>query len=556
VSRSLTALDIAIACGLALTAVLAVSSGFSVDLGLVSLRLHDWVRPLVGTGLMVAVRVWLGSRSRARAGRLDAPRQLAIVALLAVALASVGYWLVFLTTICGGSDSYGYVSASELIGRGRLIEPQPIAAWLPVASPLDVATPAGYVPAADRSGIAPSYPLGLPALMAIAQAAAGSFGPYLVPPISGVILLLLVWRLATTWYGGGAGWLAAALVAWEALVVTYAKQPMSDVPATMFALLSVWCLVEPARRPLAAGLAAGASFVTRPGGIGLIAVLAALAAWRSESRRRDATRFVIGLAPFVLAQALLQWRLFGSPFTSGYGPVTQLFAGGTILNNLRIYLENVWTIHSMVWFAGLLAACFLRPRFPVVLATFALVVSAIPYVLYFDFDHWETLRFLLPALVLCSIAAAGGLFTLAGRLGGSWVTAVAMVILAVVPAVETERFLRSEGVPHLMASESRYPLVAAHLRDRTAANAVVLAAQHSGSIRHYGHRQTLRWDLLRSEELEPLIATLAERGHPIYLVLEGAEQGRFTEGFATPLRRVRMYPFGQIRNVQIWELTK
>jgi hypothetical protein len=476
------------------------------------------------------------------------------VALLAVALTSIGYWLVFLTTICGGSDSYGYVSASELIRGGRLIEPQPIAAWLPVASPLDVATPAGYVPAADRTGIAPSYPLGLPVLMAVAQTAAGPFGPYLVPPICGAILLLLVWRLATTWYGDRAGWLAAALVAWEALVVTYAKQPMSDVPAAMFAILSVWCLVAPSRRSLAAGLAAGASFVTRPGGIGLIVVLAALAAWPSQSRRRDAIRFVLGLAPFVLAQALLQWRLFGSPFTSGYGPVTQLFAGGTVMNNLRIYLESVWTIHSMVWLAGLLAAGFLRPRFPVVLATVAFVVSAIPYVLYFDFDHWETLRFLLPALVLLSIAAAGGLATLAGRLGGSWVTAVAMVVLAVVPAVQTERFLRREGVPQLRASESRYPLVAAHLRERTPDNAVVLAAQHSGSIRHYGHRLTLRWDLLGSEELEPLINSLAEHGHPVYLVLEGVEQGRFTAGFADSLRRVRMYPFGQIRNIQMWEL--
>src|SRR4030095_7569860 len=116
-------------------------------------------------------------------------------ALAALILSSVGYWLVFLTTICGGSDSYGYVSASELIRSGRLIDPQPIAAWLPVANPLDLATPAGYVPAADHSGIAPSYPLGLPVLMAVAHIAFGSIGPYLVPPLCGAILLLVVWRL-------------------------------------------------------------------------------------------------------------------------------------------------------------------------------------------------------------------------------------------------------------------------------------------------------------------------------------------------------------------------
>jgi Dolichyl-phosphate-mannose-protein mannosyltransferase len=552
--RAISFLDVAIACGLALSAVLAISSGFSLNLGILSVRLHDWVRPLVATLAVLAARVWLRSRPGVPSDATDEPSRLAQVALLAVSLSSIGYWMVFLTTICGGSDSYGYVSASELIRRGQLIEPQPIAAWLPVANPLDVATPAGFVPAADRTGIAPSYPLGLPVLMSIARVAAGSVGPYLVPPICGVILLLVVWRLSAIWYGDRAGWLASALVAWDALVVTYAKQPMSDVPAAMFALVSIWCLVKPSRRPLAAGLAAGASFVTRPGGIGLIAVIAALAAWPRESRRRDATGFMAGLAPFVLLQALIQWRLFGSPLTSGYGPVTQLFAGAAVLSNLRIYLEGIWTTHSVLWFAGLLAACLLRPRLPVVLAGVAFVVSAIPYVLYFEFNHWETLRFLLPALVLFSIAAAGGLAALAGRLGGSWMSAAALVIAALVPAVEAERFLRREGVPQLMASESRYPLVAAHLQERTAANAVVLAAQHSGSIRHYGHRQTLRWDLLRSEELEPLVAALAERGHPVYLVLEGAEQGRFTDGFAAPLRRMHMYPFGQIRNIQIWEL--
>jgi hypothetical protein len=557
VKRAAAVVDVAIACGLALMAVLAVSSGFTLNLLLFSLRLHDWVRPLAVTLALVAARAWWSrSRSRAETTLIDQAWRAGQIALLAVSLSAVGYWLVFLTTICGGSDSYGYVSASELVGHGRLIEPQPIATWLPVENRLDVATPAGYVAAADHTGIAPSYPLGLPVLMAMARLATGSVGPYLVPPICGVVLLFLTWRIATTWYGSQAGWLAAGLVAWNAVVVTYAKQPMSDVPAAMLALLSIWWLVRPSRAPLLAGLAAGASFVTRPGGIGLIAVLAALAAWPRESRRRDAALFLAGLAPFVLAQALLQWRLFGSPLVSGYGPVSGLYAGATIWSNLRIYVHGLWTVHSVVWFAGLLAACFVRPRMPVVLAGTALVVSAVPYVLYFEFAHWETLRFLLPAIVLLTIAAAGGLASMIARLNRPWIRAAALVIVAVVPAAQSERFLRREGVPQLMDAESRYPLVATYLKERTPANAIVLAAQHSGSIRHYGDRLTLRWDLLRSEDLEPLMVAVADRGHPLYVVLEGTEQRRFTEGFASALGRVRMYPFGQIRNIQIWELAR
>jgi hypothetical protein len=158
--------------------------------------------------------------------------------------------------------------------------------------------------------------------------------------------------------------------------------------------------------------------------------------------------------------------------------------------------------------------------------------------------------------VLLSIAAAGGLAALAARLGSDWLTATALALVAAVPAIQTERFLRREGVPQLTLSESRYPLVASHLKERTPGNAIVLAAQHSGSIRHYGDRMTLRWDLLRSEELEPLVAALVEHGHPVYLVLEGTEQQRFTQGFAAPLQRLHMYPFGQIRNIQVWELVR
>ncbi|MGH9199869.1 MAG: ArnT family glycosyltransferase [Vicinamibacterales bacterium] len=556
--RAAAILDVAIACGLALAAVLAVSNGFTLDVGAFSIRLHDWMRPSAATAGLVAIRLWLWSRSRPRTeATSDAHAwRVAEVALLAVSLSAIGYWVVFLTTICGGSDSYGYVSASELISRGRLIEPQPIAAWLPVVNPLDVATPAGYVAAVDLTGIAPSYPLGLPVLMAIAQIAFGPLGPYLVPLLCGIVLLLVSSRLASTWYGPQAGWLAAALVGWDAVVVTYAKQPMSDVPAAMFAVLSMWWLVRPSPLPLSAGLAAGASFLTRPGGIGMIAVLAIVAAWPRDSRRRGITRFLVGLVPFVVAQALLQWRLFGSPLTSGYGSMTQLFAGGTVWSNLRIYLEGLWTTHSAVWFAGLVAACLVRSPTPAIVAIAALTISAVPYVLYLEFAHWETLRFLLPAIVLLTIAAAGGLASTTARLGNAWIAAAVLVIVAVLPAAQSERFLRREGVPQLMEAESRYPLVAAHLKDRTPASAIVLAAQHSGSIRHYGDRLTLRWDVLRSEDLEPLMGALAERGHPLYVVLEGAEQERFSTRFAAPLRHVRMYPFGQVRNTQIWELAR
>jgi len=579
--RRMPALDAVIACASALAAVVAVTGGLTLELGGARVGLHEWVRPAVVAATLLAFRLW---RSRATPGapydRAAVVHGLARMALAAMSLTSIGYWLIYLTTVCGGSDSYGYVSASQLIRECRLIQPQAIASWLPVVNPLDVTTPAGYVPAADGSGIAPMYPLGFPALMAVMTLAAGAVGPYLVPPLCGVVCLVLVWRLGAAWYGTLAAWLAVALVAWDPLFITYAKQPMSDVPATMWVLLAIWWLRPPcgpphhaptpprpqdlktsrpqdlktSRRLLAAGMATGAAFVTRPGGVGALAVVALFALAAREGRLRRLTWFAAGAIPFGLLQAWLQWRLFGSPFVSGYGTVAQLYAGATVWANLGIYADALWRSHTAAWFAGVAAAWLAPRRTPVALATTMLVVSAVPYLLYFQFDHWETLRFLLPAIVLLSVAAAGGLVSAAARVRPRWAAAALATAVALTVAVQSEGFLRRHEVPQLREAEARYPDVAARVERTTPPDAVVMAAQHSGSIRHYAQRLTVRWDVMRPDDIEAAVAAIATRGHDVYVVLEGEEQQRFAQRFADALTRLRRFPHGQVGNVQIWKI--
>ena len=50
------------------------------------------------------------------------------------------------------------------------------------------------------------------------------------------------------------------------------------------------------------------------------------------------------------------------------------------------------------------AACLLSTGPVTWVGAGVLVGSAVPYLLYFSFDHWETLRFLLPGLVLAAPA--------------------------------------------------------------------------------------------------------------------------------------------------------
>jgi hypothetical protein len=337
------------------------------------------------------------------------------------------------------------------------------------------------------------------------------------------------------------------------LVVTYAKQPMSDIPATMWLLLAVWWLQPAGAHPFLAGLATGAALVTRPGGVGAIAVVVLLAAARREGRGRRFAAFAAGAVPFAIVQAVLQWHLYGSPLASGYGRVAALFAGGSIWANLGIYAEGLWRPRTWLWFAGVAAAWVAPSRAPAALATGMLAASALPYILYFEFDHWETLRFVLPAIVMLTIVAAGGLATTAARFGRP-VVPVVLLVAAALSMWHGERFLRAEEVPRLRDADTRYTRVAARLVRATPENAVVLAMQHSGSIRHYAHRLTLRFDVIRPEDLEATLAALAARGHPAYAALEGIEQQQFERKFAEPLTRIRRLPVGQDANVQIWQL--
>ncbi len=555
-TRMTTALDGVAALLLALAGTIAVTGGFTAVVAGVRIGLHDWPRAAVAAALVVGARMWHHRAILADSTGETSATALARVALAATALTSAGYWIAYLTTTAGGADSYGYVSASQLILRGALIEPQDIAAWLPVADPLAVASPVAYVPAAGGSGIAPIYPLGFPAMMALATLVAGSIGPYLVPPFCGAVCVVLAWRLGRLWHGPLAGWLAAALVAWEPLVVTYAKQPMSDVPATMWALLAVWWLHEPRARPFAAGVATGISFVTRPGGLGALAVLALVAIGRRPGHWRRAAAFAAGAVPFAVLQAWLQWRLYGSPLRSGYGALTTLFAGGSVVDNLGIYATGLWQSHTWIWCAGIVATAMTSRRAPLWLAVAVLAGGAVPYVLYFRFEHWETLRFLLPAIVLLSIVCAGGLVSILTRITASATQLVPVVaaLCAVLTAVGNERYLRAQGVPGLRENEARYPRVAERIDRLTPENAVVLAMQHSGSIRHYANRSTLRWDVLGPDELEISLSAIVSRGHAVYVVLEGVEQQQFDARFAAALTRVRRLPVTQVGNVQIWEL--
>lgn len=497
------------------------------------------------------------------------PPLLPRVPLFAFTLASAGYLLRYLTTACGGADSYGYVSAAALLASGALSVPQPDAAWLPVANPLATLTPLGYLPAPAHAAeaIVPLYPLGLPSLMTLASLPAPDLGPYLVAPAMAAAALVLVFVITRRLTDAPAApWMATALVAWNPLFVTYAKQPMSDVPAAAWLMVALWLLTGRHPRPGRAGLAAAASFLTRPGGLGGIAAVGLFGAWSSPRPAQALARFAAGLAPGIALQAVLQWHLFGHPLRAGYGALTALYSGEALWQNLGIYVEALWAIHPPVWMAALVAGVLVaRPTRAAVLAFAVLGSGLAPYLLYFPFDHWETLRFVLPGVILLDIVAALGAVGAASRLPRAWMRHVAVVGVTTLAVLHGGTFMQRHGVPGLMEAERRYPRVAEWFERHTPAGTLVFAVQHSGSIRHYSGRTTLRWDTLDAREIGAVVHAARTRGRAVFVALEGAEQQQFEERLGAARAgtggdrdsgrtAVRLLPGAQIGIIQIWEL--
>jgi 4-amino-4-deoxy-L-arabinose transferase-like glycosyltransferase len=82
-------------------------------------------------------------------------------------------------------------------------------------------------------GIVPTYPPGLPLVMAAAQRLAGEGAVHAVVPLQGGVAVWLTFLLGRRLGGARAGLAAALLLASSPVFLAAAVRPMSDLPATM-----------------------------------------------------------------------------------------------------------------------------------------------------------------------------------------------------------------------------------------------------------------------------------------------------------------------------------
>ena len=535
------------------------SGGFTLHLAGIRVASTTPWRPLiVFLASATALVVFCGPRAVAAGARNAGARIHATHAVWAIAVAVALAGVRWGTWTASGPDPYAYVSQAAMWREGMWTVPVPIAAEAPWPVPVETFTPFGYRAAPDRSAaLVPMTTPGLPLAMAGVQAALGHWAAFLITPISAAAVILLTFQIGVRlgsdqgqtrvrpW--SDPGLTPALLLASSPVLLFMVMWPMTDIPAAACSALVIYLLLSRSTASaLVAGLAAGAGMLLRPTFV-LIAVGAVV--WLLAQRAGPKGPAYVRTSAFVLGSlpglALLFWvndRWFGSPLMFGYGSPGQLLSVARIGDNLARY--SGWLLEtSPLALAGLAAllVMWFRPglagvdRRSVSLLVIVTVAACLPYLLYEPFDQWWYLRFLLPAWPAMFVGA--GLLANAVRTKGR---AAAAAVLMVVLSAGAAGIVISERRGVFQFNERRYATIARIVAGITDPSAVILTVQHSGTIRYYAGRQTLRWDLLDPAWLDRAVTWLTERGRHPYLLIEDWEEPQFETRFGGSNRLGRL----------------
>jgi len=465
--------------------------------------------------------------------------RLALVLALAVGVVAVGRTGSF---VAGGADSYGYISEARLWLGGDLHVRQDVmqAAQWPNAQ--GTFTPLGYTPASDPFMIVPVHAPGLPLLMAGAVLVAGWCAAFWIVPVSGAVLVVSTYAIGARVGRPLVGLAAAWLVATSPAILSTLVNPMSDLPAAACFAAAVAFVLGPGRAAAgAAGLAVAAGILIRPN---LVPVAAPFVIYTlvGDLRIRPRTLralvtpwFVAAVALGVIVEGAVNDRLYGSPFSSGYGTLD--YQAAYFWPNVRVYAEWLASTQTPAVFLGLaslglpIARLWTTPSSRRALWFLSLYAAAValPFLFHTVREAWWYLRYVAamwPVMMLGVAACAAAVW----RTGRPWARVAAVLALAALGWHGLSDAGR-RGVFQTRAGEQKYIDAARIVGARVALRDAVLAVQHSGSVRHYAGRMTIRWDLFQPGTLDRAIDWLAASGHHPYLLAEPWEIEIFRERY-------------------------
>jgi hypothetical protein len=446
--------------------------------------------------------------------------------------------------VAGGSDSSGYISASELWRAGSLYRPEPFHFWPMWPNAADIAAPLGY-----RVGPIPGtevavYPAGFPILIAAASYVLGPLAAHLVAPLMAGLLVLATYAVGRQLAGSLAGFLAAALVASSPELLMHGVQAMSDAPAAACWIGAWWLALRGSTTSaVAAGFTCALASLIRPNLTPLAGVIAAVVvvgeqgAWKWRS-------LLAFLLPAGIGPLLVMWSqavLYGDPLTPGYPGWQALFSRAYITTNLQLYPRLFAASHSYLPLVGLIALPMAwgkastaegrRFRTVAISAVAMMLVNVAVYLPYAPYDQWPFLRFLLPGIAALFVLLGGVLAlatrALALRVGHLAKALPLMALVVIWPGVPFSQYALQDWV-----AQGNIRLMGHYLNEVLPPNAVVLAYTHSGAVAHYTGRDVIRLDLLAGT-LDRVVDDLVRRGHrPVFVLDQELEEGPYRQLFA------------------------
>lgn len=477
-------------------------------------------------------------------------------ALVAIAFVAYGILLArHVEAYAGGSDSSGYLNHARLLAAGHLhlpvravpeLEPQHLPVW--------TYTALGFRPAADGNGLVPTYPSGLPLLLAatasiVGWAHAGVFLLWL-HGMAGVVLTYAaarVFRLSMAW-----ALAAAVIVAASPLYLFFSVTLMSDVPATVWATGSV-LLAWRSRTHRWPALGAGAVFamgvLIRPTNVLMIVPLGILL---GLSARRWLL-FVCGGVPGAAFFFAHTHAAYGAFFTSGYGDAAQLQSLWIkrTLSHCGQWLPILFT-PLVVAFVGL--PCLWKRDRRTVLTLGAWVLGFVAFYAAYEFTHqaWWFLRFLLPTAPALVIGSLLVLRTMAGERRPVWAIRAAVAVAAIGAAAFEYHWTDKLAALDAGKGERVYARTTDWLNDHLPRDAVLAVMQGSGAVVYGTNFEFIRWDWFQADTFPPVAQRLHNTQRPLYAVLFPFEIDEL-HAFTEHLSHGHWTKIGQVEQVTIWK---
>ncbi len=432
----------------------------------------------------------------------------------------------FATGIAGDSDPFGYVSEAILLSQGQILQPEHVFGLVGLPEDTFITSPVGFEPYTS-STLVPTYPFGYPLLMALGIRVAGLPAAYLVTPLLAAGTVVLTYLLGRIWLGRLGGLVAAFLVFIFPNFLYSSFMEWSDVPATFFAVLSLYLLFRPRAgkwSDLGLGAVLGYSVWVRPNMALLVAAVGVWLVWRRDWPR--ALRVGLALLPFVLVEGALNRYLYGAPWATGYGAVqferSVADAGARLLR----YLGRLNAGQAQI---GLALVC-LGALFSVVSRSVRILFLGIgvAFLVFFSFyaypdDAWWYGRFLLPSFPALAVLEAGGLVRLleavvarVGEARRKHALAVAAAALLVFGLLSGQ-YAREGSTFRLQRIESNWVQPTQLAAEKVQQPAVVVSMAFSGSLRFYGHLATIRYDIAPADELIGRLRAFEQAGGHVYV---------------------------------------